>query len=107
MPASTRSEVMTEFVMAPQHRGNPEGLTGPELLQRAGLMDALAHRMTLYGTQRLRPSPELCSRVKDLLVRFGDVGAQTTLRPHSPLAHYFRARFQLITTARTLGIPVQ
>ena len=102
----TRAELRTEFVMSPQHVEGPETVSPAELLQRAKLLDALGRRLVLFGTQRIRPSEELTWRVRDLLRRFTDVRAGTTIRPNSPMAVYFRARFTLVVTARTLGMNV-
>lgn len=101
------SEFVTEFVMSPQASQGPESLGPNELTYRAKLLEALSHRLVLFGTQRLAPSQELCNRVRDLLRRYGDIGSRVTLRPHSPLSHYFRARFALVTAARVLGIDVK
>lgn len=106
MMATARAEARTEFMMSPQLVDGPEHLEGAELLNRAKILDALGRRLVLFGTQRITPSAELGARVRDLLRRYTDVRASTTLRPNSPMAVYFKARFTLLITARTLGIRV-
>lgn len=93
MMATARAEAQTEFMMSPQLVEGPEQLAPQELLQRAKLLDALGRRLVLFGTQRITPSEELGWRVRDLLRRYADVKANTTLRPNSPMAVYFTARW--------------
>ncbi|MFZ5446499.1 MAG: hypothetical protein ACOZQL_41310, partial [Myxococcota bacterium] len=95
---TSRAELQTEFVMSPQHVEGPETLGPTELLERAKLLDAFGRRLVLFGTQRIRPTEELAWRVRDLLRRYADVRAGTTIRPNSPLAVYFRARLTLVLT---------
>jgi len=106
MRPSRRSEVVTEFVMSPLRSENPATLEPDELRRRADLLHSLALRLSLFATQKLRPSEELCGRVKALLLRFPDVPMDVRLAPGTPLCGYFNARCTLVHTARVLAIAV-
>jgi hypothetical protein len=107
MRPSRRSEVVTEFVMSPLLRSeNPATLEPDELRRRADLLHSLALRLSLFATQKLRPSEELGGRVKALLSRFPDVPMDVRLAPGTPLCGYFNARCTLVHTARALAIVV-
>ncbi len=99
-------EKPTEFVMSPQRRDDPCGLTFEQLLERATLFTDLAMRLQLYSSQRIRPSDELQERVRMLLQRYADVAGTATLSPGDPLAVYVQARVNVVRASQWLGMKV-
>jgi len=94
-------------VLAPLfEREDPAALAHDELARRAEMLYALAFRLNLFATQRVRVSGELHARVRSLLARFADVPVDVRLMPGTPLCSYFNARCTALHTARALSIRV-
>jgi hypothetical protein len=74
----------------------PEALDEATLLNRAQVLATLSSRLDQFATQQQRPTDELRARVRDILTRYADLSARTSVKPGTPLARYFDARLQVV-----------